>query len=111
MTKARTREEISRMLEEQRMGKMTVEEAGRKGGERTRETHDNEFFIRIGKKGGKAHAKNIRENGIPFQLHKRLSEAGRKGGEMTKNKHGIKFYQEIGKKGGSVPRFKQTKEE
>jgi len=34
-------------------GKMTVEEAGRKGGLRTAETHGEEFYSEIGRKGGK----------------------------------------------------------
>ncbi len=35
-------------------GDMTVEEAGRKGGERTSETHGEEFYQEIGHKGGQA---------------------------------------------------------
>jgi uncharacterized protein len=31
---------------------MTVKEAGRKGGKRTAETHDREFYKGIGSKGG-----------------------------------------------------------
>ena len=34
-------------------GKMTVEEAGRKGGLRTSETHGEQFYSEIGRKGGK----------------------------------------------------------
>ena len=34
-------------------GKMTVAEAGRKGGLRTSETHGEEFYSEIGRKGGK----------------------------------------------------------
>ena len=37
----------------ERKGKMTVEEAGRKGGLRTAETHGEEFYSEIGRKGGK----------------------------------------------------------
>jgi len=32
---------------------MTVEEAGRKGGLRTAQTHGEEFYSEIGRKGGK----------------------------------------------------------
>ncbi|WP_371068585.1 KGG domain-containing protein [Sediminibacillus sp. JSM 1682029] len=32
--------------------KMSVEEAGRKGGETTSRNHDQEFYEEIGKKGG-----------------------------------------------------------
>jgi general stress protein YciG len=37
----------------ERKGKMTVEEAGRKGGLRTAATHGEEFYSEIGRKGGK----------------------------------------------------------
>jgi len=58
-------------------GKMTKEEAGRKGGEsRARETSQQGTSSR--------------------------SEAGRKGGEATKETHGREFYQEIGRKGGQA---------
>ena len=33
-------------------GKMTVEEAGRKGGQRTAQTHGRTFYQQIGRKGG-----------------------------------------------------------
>ena len=42
--------------------KMSVEEAGRKGGEKTAETHDKEFYEEIGKKGGEARAKQRKDN-------------------------------------------------
>jgi general stress protein YciG len=35
-------------------GQMTVEEAGRKGGEATSRTHGHEFYEKIGHKGGEA---------------------------------------------------------
>ena len=38
---------------EERKGKMTVEEAGRKGGLKTAETHGEEFYSEIGRKGGR----------------------------------------------------------
>ncbi len=37
----------------ERKGKMTVEEAGRRGGQRTSETHGEEFYSEIGRKGGR----------------------------------------------------------
>jgi uncharacterized protein len=43
-------------------GNMTVEEAGRKGGEATSSNHDREFYEEIGSKGGKARARQ-RDNG------------------------------------------------
>ena len=82
----------------------TVQEAGRKGVEKTRDTHDREFFRKMGKKGGKKHAQNLSEQGISPELHEKYSESGRKGGEVTRKTHGKEFYQEIGRKGGSTPR-------
>jgi general stress protein YciG len=46
------RREEKRRKEE--TGKMTVEEAGKKGGETTKETRSREFYQEIGKKGGAA---------------------------------------------------------
>jgi hypothetical protein len=57
-------------------GKMTVEEAGHKGGEETAKTHGHEFYQKIGHKGG----------------------------EKTSETHGKEFYQEIGQKGGQKVR-------
>lgn len=39
------------MVEEK--GKMTVQEAGRRGGLKTSETHGEEFYSEIGRKGGR----------------------------------------------------------
>ncbi len=36
----------------ERKGTMTVQEAGRKGGMRTAQTHGKEFYEEIGRKGG-----------------------------------------------------------
>jgi len=59
-------------MTEEKKGKMTVEEAGQKGGTRTSETHGREFY----------------------------EEIGHKGGEKTSEKHGPEFYRQIGHKGG-----------
>ena len=56
----------------QRTGSMTVEEAGRKGGQTTAESHGPEFYSQIGRKGGEAVSRN----------RQHMSEIGRKGGEM-----------------------------
>ena len=40
------------MAEKEEKGKMTVKEAGRKGGETTKRTHGHEFYVQIGHKGG-----------------------------------------------------------
>lgn len=53
-------------------GKMTVGEAGQKGGQATLRKYGSEFYERIGKKGG----------------------------EATSKKYGSEFYEEIGHKGG-----------
>ncbi|HOX41061.1 MAG TPA: KGG domain-containing protein [bacterium] len=66
--------------EEEDKGRMTVEEAGRKGGEKTSETHGREFYQEIGHKGGEV--------------------GGEKGGKATRDKYGPEFYSEIGHKGG-----------
>jgi len=68
-------QEVSEMAEENK-GDMTVSEAGRRGGEKTSETHGHEFYEEIGKKGGQ------------------------KGGETTAERYGHEFYEEIGHKGG-----------
>jgi uncharacterized protein len=46
-----TNEERNRRSAEQK-GSMTVQEAGRRGGERTSQTHGREFYEAIGHKGG-----------------------------------------------------------
>lgn len=64
------------MAEKKDQNDMTVREAGKKGGERTAETHGHEFY----------------------------AEIGHKGGEKTSETHGREFYQEIGHKGGEKVR-------
>lgn len=49
------------MSSDKRKGKMTVEEAGRMGGEKTAETHGEEFYSEIGHKGGQKVKKLIEE--------------------------------------------------
>ena len=41
------------MANDERKGRMTVAEAGRRGGMKTAETHGEEFYSEIGRKGGK----------------------------------------------------------
>ena len=55
---------------------MTVQEAGKKGGSRTSQTHGREFYQEIGHMGGQ------------------------KGGRSTSQKYGPEFYSKIGHKGG-----------
>lgn len=61
-------------------GKMTVQEAGRKGGLTVKQRYGHEFYEEIGKKGGK------------------------KGGLAVRQKYGSPFYEEIGHKGGQKVR-------
>jgi general stress protein YciG len=61
-------------------GKMTVSEAGRKGGLSTSKKYGPSFYEEIGHKGGII--------------------GGPKGGQTTKRKYGHEFYEEIGHKGG-----------
>jgi uncharacterized protein len=63
--------------EDQASRKMSRAEAGRKGGQTTKQRYGDEHFGRIGKIGGK------------------------KGGETTKQRYGSEFYREIGRIGGS----------
>jgi general stress protein YciG len=44
---------VKALAREKKKGKMTVEEAGRKGGLKTAEMHGQEFYSEIGRKGGK----------------------------------------------------------
>ena len=48
---------VIKMADKETRGEMSVEEAGRKGGERTAMTHGHEFYREIGHKGGEAGGK------------------------------------------------------
>ncbi|MHB0976093.1 MAG: KGG domain-containing protein [Candidatus Aquicultorales bacterium] len=61
-------------------GKMSVSEAGRKGGKTTSNKYGHGFYEEIGHMGGK------------------------KGGMTTRSRHGHEFYEEIGHKGGQKVR-------
>jgi len=75
-------------------GKMTVDEAGRKGGERVKEKYGSGFYSQIGQKGGQA----VRDKyGSDF-----YSEIGQKGGEARKVDLGPQGYSELGRKGGEA---------
>ena len=52
--------------------KMTVEEAGRKGGERTATKYGHDFYEQIGRKGGRSVAAKYG--------HEHFEEIGRRGG-------------------------------
>ncbi len=63
-------------MAEKEKGKMTVGEAGHKGGETTSKKYGPEFYEKIGERGG----------------------------ETTAKKYGHEFYEEIGHKGGQKVR-------
>jgi len=69
--------------EEKRKGKMTVEEAGRLGGEKTAETHGSEFYSEIGSKGGSERAKQ-HEGSLEARGKTSLEEAGHRGGQKVR---------------------------
>ncbi len=71
-------------------GKMTVEEAGRKGGEKTAETRGHEFYQAIGKKGGEAVSRD----------RQHMAAIGRKGGEAVSRNRA--HMAQIGQKGGEA---------
>jgi general stress protein YciG len=69
--------------DEKKRGKMSVAEAGRKGGQRTAENHGEEFYSEIGSKGGSQRAKQ--HQGTPEAKGKTsLEEAGHKGGQRVR---------------------------
>jgi uncharacterized protein len=75
--------EVIYLSEDKRKGKMTVEEAGRMGGEKTSETHGPEFYSEIGSKGGSQRAKQ--HEGSPEARGKTsLEEAGHRGGQKVR---------------------------
>jgi general stress protein YciG len=71
------------LSESKKKGKMTVAEAGRKGGEKTAETHGPEFYSEIGSKGGSQRAKQ-HEGAIEARGKTSLEEAGHRGGQRVK---------------------------
>jgi hypothetical protein len=88
-----------RNQEEKKKGKMTVAEAGKRGGEKTAQTHGREFYEQIGRKGGE---KVAAERGSEF-----YSEIGSKGGSERAKQHegspeaeGKTSLEEAGHRGG-----------
>lgn len=71
-------------------GKMTVEEAGRRGGVRTAQTRGHEFYQSIGRKGGEVVSKD----------RQHMSSIGRKGGEAVSRDRA--HMAQIGQKGGEA---------
>lgn len=56
---------------------MSVNEAGKKGGEATSASHDTEFYQQIGSKGGQNSGGNFKND------PERAAEAGSKGGQKS----------------------------
>ncbi len=71
-------------------GKMTVEEAGRRGGERTAQTRGHEFYQSIGRKGGEVVSRDKQH----------MASIGRKGGEAVSRDRA--HMASIGQKGGEA---------
>jgi len=71
------------LSESRKKGKMTVAEAGRRGGERTSQTHGPEFYSEIGSKGGSQRAKQ-HEGSLEARGKTSLEEAGHRGGQRVR---------------------------
>ncbi|GAB1158568.1 hypothetical protein YWY31_45930 [Paenibacillus illinoisensis] len=67
------------MAQNNQNGKMSREEAGRKGGEATSKNHDHEFYQEIGSKGGSARSSSDGNDDQDGKMSR--EEAGRKGGQ------------------------------
>jgi general stress protein YciG len=71
---------------------VTVQEAGRRGGSRTRDTQPVDHFQKIGARGGK----KVAERGPAY-----FRELGQKGGEALRLARGPEHFRQLGKKGGA----------
>lgn len=71
-------------------GKMTVQEAGRRGGEAVRQKYGPNFYSEIGQKGGQARREELGSQGY--------AAIGRKGGEVVSQDRD--HMAQIGHKGG-----------
>lgn len=65
------------MAQDKQQGSMSVNEAGKKGGDATSASHDKEFYQEIGSKGGQNSGGNFKND------PERASEAGSKGGQSS----------------------------
>jgi len=76
---------------------MTVQEAGKKGGDRTKVTKDREYFRRIGRMGGRATASKGKAHMVALATQ---------GGLANRDKHGRRHMQEIARLGGEATKEK-----
>ncbi len=91
MTQEQEKAEVKSAETQKRpVGKMTVEEAGRRGGERTAQTRGHEFYQSIGRKGGEVVSRDKQH----------MSSIGRKGGEAVSRDRAHMAL--IGQKGGEA---------
>ena len=79
---------------------MTVEEAGRKGGETVARKYGHEHFEEIGRMGGQKGGETVASK----YGHEHFEEIGQKGGEAVASKYGHEHFEEIGHKGGQKVR-------
>lgn len=84
-------------------GDLTVQEAGRRGGRKVRDTHGHEFYERIGRMGGRVISEKERGTGF-FQ------GIGKKGGDSTIARHGPEHMRNVGKRGGEVVKARHDPE-
>ncbi len=85
-------------------GKMTVSEAGHKGGEKVSEKYGHEHFEEIGRKGGEKVSEKYGHEHFEEIGHKGGEKGGHKGGETVSEKYGHEHFEEIGHKGGQKVR-------
>ncbi|MHB1133638.1 MAG: general stress protein B [Chloroflexota bacterium] len=85
----------------ERRGKdLTVEEAGRLGGEKVARKYGHGHFEEIGRKGGQRGGEAVAGK----YGHEHFEEIGRLGGEAVSEKYGHEHFEEIGRKGGEKVR-------
>lgn len=63
------RRTTSTTTQKEKKGVMTVQEAGRKGGNTVKEKYGPEFYSKIGQKGGEIRGKEIHEAAEYFRKH------------------------------------------
>lgn len=90
--------EVTAVSEVSEPGGMSLQEAGRRGGEATKTRYGHDHYVTIGKKGGRTVKQRY---GSDF-----YAEAGRKGGDMVKQKYGPAYYAQVGRKGGNTVKQK-----